>query len=213
MGRLFRLTIIQLCRAIILAVAFGLLFVTGVDYLARILEMDRVIGRLYEWVPLARMDVWPLLVLGTLCVIAPFFYVLIVLMDRRLARGIVGRGKSGEDICLTPEAVERAVVRDVKAAVPDIVRVRTCRAAQGRSAAHVVLQLVVTGDHPVPEVQSQTRRVVRETLERLIGYSDGAQVRVRIDGLARGGAAPRKKSKKNGKSPRRAKPAAAEATS
>jgi len=114
----------------------------------------------------------------------PLAYYLMHSIARRLERGIVGKGATGEDICLTPEAIERTIAREVKANVPEVAAILDCVAAQGKGSVAVTLKLSVSDRSRVPDVQRRTREVTRVTLEQLIGYSDGSQVRVLVQRIA-----------------------------
>jgi hypothetical protein len=193
--RLVKLSLVQTARSVILVAAYILLIFLGLDVLFQVEGFSYWFAWIHQWVPVSALEFWPMLVLGALCVVLPVLYAIVSMIDSRLSRGIVGKGTEGEDIRLTPEAIERAVVREVRGAVPEVVRVRRCEATQGRRTAQVLVNVAVSDRAPVPQVQRRVRESVRQTLERLIGYSDGANVRVKVSKIV-GSAAPAAGGKK-----------------
>lgn len=200
MNRLFKLSLIKTARGVILLVAMILLFVLGFDILIGIKEVSELVGWMVPtWVSLDELDYEPRLALGILAFAMPIFFYIVAALDRRLARGIIGRGKSGEDICLTPEAIERAIVREVRAGVPEVIGVRECTATQGTRAARVNINLAIRDSEPVPHVQARVRQIIQDALVRLIGYSDGSQITVKVSRVAPGKASKAATTKKRKK--------------
>jgi uncharacterized alkaline shock family protein YloU len=191
--RRLSLSMIKLFRGTILGVALVLLFFTGVDYLSHSENIRWVLEKITPWVSISEMPELQLTVLGGLCLILPLVYIFVASMDNCLSRGILGRGKNGEDICLTAEAVSRTVTTEVRANVPDVTKVRSCTVSQGRRSAHVFIDIAVSDQSPVPDIQSKVRSSIQETLERLIGYADGKQVRVRVSRIQNSKPVQRKK--------------------
>ncbi|MEO8377562.1 MAG: hypothetical protein ABI579_07815 [Candidatus Sumerlaeota bacterium] len=141
-----------------------------------------------RWVSPLKMDFTGVVTLASLYLILPFTYLLLSAAQKRLEKGIVGKGSMGEDICLRPEAVERVINREVRAQVEDVTRVTSCEVTQGSSAACVKMSVAVSDRSTVPDVQKRVRAVVKDALTRLIGYADGTQITVKVVEVA--GAAP-----------------------
>lgn len=187
MSRLLKLSLVRLARNAVLIVGLILLFFSGLDLLlGRLVDKD-LYGWTIEWIPLAQMDVYPLFALAALSLLLPFVYLLMAMIESRLERGIIGKGTLGEDICLTPEAVERVVTREVKTQAEEVIKVASCEATQGTRGVCVRLRVVVSDRAIVPEVQKKVVRIVRETLTRTIGYGDSSQVGVKVTEIAGAG--------------------------
>ncbi len=184
MNRTGQITLVTVCRWVLLAIGFVLVLVFGVDTLFRTALMSDGLAGVVEWVSLTEMGEGPLLALGALGLLLPLLYAAVALMEHRLERGIVGKGTDGEDICLKPEAIERTVRREVKHRVEDVLRVISCRARQGGNGPQVIVRLSVSDQVPVPRVRKKVQEVVADTLERLIGFSEGARITVQVREIA-----------------------------
>lgn len=195
MSRLLRFSLVSITRWCLMYLCLILLVLLGVDLMFQDAGFRAAYEGIVDWVPLTRLDRVPFLVLGAMTVVLPALYVAAWAIEARLERGIVGRGRDGADICLAPEAIERAVVREVRADVEEVQSVRACRAVQGRRGPTVTVQVVVSDRRPVPEVQQKVRTVVEGVLTRMIGFADGATIRVLVREVA-GAAAPASRGSK-----------------
>jgi len=157
-----------------------LLAIVGVDLLFQDGEFRRGYEWVIEWVALGSLERAPLLTIGILCLFLPLFYLLVSWMEGTLERGIVGKGTDGADICLTPEGIEKAVTREVRSQVSEVLRVKSCLALQGREGPKVSLRIVISDRTPAPDVRRQVKEVVEGVLTRMIGFADGAQIRVKV---------------------------------
>jgi uncharacterized alkaline shock family protein YloU len=184
LNRLARLSFVSTARRLVLLVAMLLLFATALDVLW---ELTQPGGwyMLPRWVGLRNMSETFLVVYGFLSLLTPCVYLYLSMVQSRLEKGVVGKGTDGEDICLTPEAVERVIVRDVKRGVAEVTRVRRCTVSQGSRGARVLLNVAVAEGVSVPTARKRTRETVKATLERVIGYSDSTEVRVKVSDVAR----------------------------
>lgn len=193
MTRLRKLSIVSFVRSAILFVGFALLFFNAFNFLYQAamngLSRDGVYPSVLgvKWVEWGQLDSATLIALGWLSLAVPFFYLYLNNVEKRLRRGIVGAGTDGEDICLTPEAVERTVSREIRAAVMEVLDIRRCEVVQGKKGAHVFVDVSVTERAPVPDVRRKVGLSVRATLKRLIGYEDASEIRVRVSHIASGG--------------------------
>ncbi len=184
MRRLLKLTFVQLVRGLLLFLGLILLVFVGVDLLFRVEGYNEWWGWLLPWVAIDEMSYWPHLVLGATCLLLPFLYLSLVLIQNRLERGIVGKGKEGDAICLSPEAIERVIVREVRSTVPEVLRVRVCEATQGWGTARIRMNLAVSDRSSVPSTRKKVELVVQDVLERLIGYAEGTKISVKVTRLA-----------------------------
>lgn len=180
MNRLRKLTLVSFCRLLLLGMMLLLLAMAGVDLLFQEPEFRRSYEWVVDWVALGSLERTPLLVIGILCLFLPLFYLLMSWLEVTLERGIVGKGKDGGDICLTPEGIEKAVIREVRGEVPEVLRVRSCRALQGRRAPKISIRVSISDRTPAVEVRRQVRETVEKVLTRMIGFSDGSQIRVKV---------------------------------
>lgn len=198
MSRLKKLTVTAAARFILQGLILLLLALVGIDLLFQEESFRKSYIWAVEWVPLGRMDPVALLFLGGLCVFLPVAYLFIRWVECRLERGIVGKGSDGEDICLAPEAVERAITTEIREQVPGILKVRSCTALQGRKGPKVVVRVVTSDRTPVPAIQAKTREAARDVLTRLIGFADGSDVRVKVQDIVGSGRGrpPRRSGKK-----------------
>lgn len=209
MTRLRKLSLVSFLRSAILFIGFALLFLNAFNFLTQAAMKSLPAGLSAEgiypkilgirWVEWSKLPAEALLVLGWLGLSVPCFYLYLSNVEKRLRRGIVGKGTDGEDICLTPEAVERTVVREVRGAVMEVLEIRHCQVEQGKLGARVFIDLTVTERSPVPEVRKKVGVTVRSTLKRLIGYEDGSEIRVRVSHIASGGGLPGRR--RNGRRP------------
>lgn len=197
MKHVVKLSLADSAKNIILLIGLILLIFLGLDILFQMEGFDAWFRWTGVWVPVASLEFWPKMILAILCIVLPIFFWATALISRQLSRGIVGKGEGGDDICLTPDAIEQTVVREVRSAVPEVLRVRDCQAVQGRQAASVMINVIVSDRAPVPNVQARIRQTVEDTLVRLIGYADGSQVRVKVSRIASGASKKRKRARKN----------------
>lgn len=187
MSRIKKLTVTSTARLLLQAMILGLLVLVGVDLLFQDASFKNSYSWVIEWVALGDLQMIPLLILGGLCLFLPVAYLFVRWIEHKLERGIVGKGTEGEDICLTPEAVERAVVREIREKVPEVLKVRSCTALQGRKGARVTLRIAISDRSPVPNVQASSRQVVTDVLTRLIGFADASEVRIKVDDVVGAG--------------------------
>lgn len=193
MSRLAKLTFVSTARRLVLFVGMLLLFVIALDLLWQLgqpfLNLSEPSGNYhvqhpwwlpFKWVPLGEMQFLALFVFGLVALALPFVYLYLAMVQARLEHGIIGKGSDGEDICLTPEAVERVVVREVRANVPAVLRVRHCEARQGTQSVRVYLAVGVTERAPVPQVRRDIHTSIENTLTRVIGYAEGAEIKVKV---------------------------------
>lgn len=211
MNRLRKLTLVSFCRLLLQGMILVLLAIVGVDLLFQETEFRRGYEWVVEWVALGSLERAPLLTIGTLCLFLPIFYLLMAWMEGKLERGIVGKGTDGADICLTPEGIEKAVTREVRQQVAEVLRVKSCLALQGRKGPKVSLRIVISDRTPAPEVRRQVREVVEGVLTRMIGFAGGAQVRVKITEITGGRGGRRRDRKQLPQRRRRALPEAEKA--
>lgn len=184
MGRLLKFSFIQSGRIIVLWLGALLLIVHGLNSFLSESVWTMLFGSERPAMFIEDMDPFSAGGLAVVTLALPFAYYLLHSIRLRLERGIVGKGATGEDICLTPEAIERTIAREVKANVPEVAAILDCVAAQGKGSVAVTLKLSVSDRSRVPDVQRRTREVTRLTLEQLIGYSDGSQIRVLVQRIA-----------------------------
>ncbi|MCC6548031.1 hypothetical protein IT570_12770 [Candidatus Sumerlaeota bacterium] len=209
MSRLFKISFVTFTRGLILFVLMAMSIFAGLQLLLEPhanthgggaqdeapfyqvteppIDSRNIVGVDVKWVSPLRMTREGIIVLACLYVILPFIYLLLQLMEKRLERGIVGKGSLGEDICLKPEAVERVINREVRAAVEDVTRVVHCEVTQGSRTARVRMSVAISDRSIVPQVQQRVRTVVRDALTRLIGYADGTQIAVKVVDVAGAG--------------------------
>ncbi|MCC5877639.1 MAG: hypothetical protein JJU11_15575 [Candidatus Sumerlaeia bacterium] len=198
MSRLKKLTVTSAARFVLQGLLLLTLILVGIDLLFQDENFRKSYAWAVEWVPLGRMDSIPLLILGGLCLFLPLAYLFLRWVECRLERGIVGKGSEGEDICLAPEAVERAIIREIREQVPEVLRVRSCTALQGKKGPRIIIRVATSDRASVPTIQKSTREVTRHVLTRLIGFADGSDIRVKVQDLvgASRGRAPKKIRKK-----------------
>lgn len=180
-----------LLLALVLLVFFGL----NTLYRADEVLYDALLGRYLPWVDVLEMDRIPLLVLAGVSILLPVFYLGTALMQARLERGIVGRGADGEEISLTPESIEKRIVRELRRNIAEVSRVRHCTARQGRSGVLLSLELAVSDKNPIPHVKSQVEQLAQDTLTRTIGYAN-AEVRVKVAEIRTSGPRGRRRSRR-----------------
>jgi hypothetical protein len=84
---------------------------------------------------------------------------------------------TGDVIRLAPGAIERIVCRDVKANVPEVLRVNT-KARQGRKGPAVVVNIAASDKTPVPKIDADVRRETLKVLQHLLGAAESSQIRV-----------------------------------
>ena len=184
MSRLLRLSLVSTTRWVVLFLSLTVLFVLGVDLLFQDEAFRKSYAWLAYWVPLSKLDRTPFLVLGASCCLLPIFYATAAIIEGRLSRGLVGRGRDGADICLAPEAIERAITREVRDEVVEVLKVTRCDAVQSAKGPHITLTIVTSDRRPVPEVQKAVREVVTQVLERTIGFASGSVIRVKVREIA-----------------------------
>lgn len=180
MTRARQITFVTGCRYLLLLIGGVLLLVHGADALFRLEPFRDGLGWLVRWIPVSELDPWPLFALGLLMLLLPLFYLVLAMVERRLERGITGKGTDGEDICLRPEAVERTLRREIRHAVPELIRIVSCRVRQGSRGPEVTIRVSVSDRSPVPPVRRKVQETVTATLERLIGFSKGSRVVVQV---------------------------------
>lgn len=224
MSRLFKISFVSFVRGLVMFVLLALSIFAGLQLLLEphvnvvgggaagdapiyqvaepAIDSRDVAGIDVKWVSPLRMDSTGVITLAVLYVILPFVYLLARMIEKRLERGIVGKGSLGEDICLRPEAVERVINREVRSQVEDVTKVVNCEVVQGSRAARVRMAVAVSDRSTVPDVQKRVRGVVRDALTRLIGYADGTQIVVKVVEVAGAGAPMARR-----KGPSRPKPA------
>lgn len=187
-------------RRIVLLVGLLLLFVCGVDLLFRTPSISSTIGVMVPWVSISNLDEVGLMVLGGVAWLIPFFYLALVLMERRLSRGIVGKGSGGEELALTPESIERAVVRHVKGEVDEVLKVRGCVARQAGPTVGITLRVAVSDSVPVSEAQRRVKAAALQAIEQKIGITNNPRVSVKItDVIGKSKDRPARKKAKPGK--------------
>ncbi|MBI1292696.1 hypothetical protein GC173_15890 [bacterium] len=198
MTRFLNLTFARFVRVVTLMVIFAVLILVGLDLLFAT-ETVRSYFPDVVWEPATKMDEVVLLAFGALCFLLPPFYIALTMLNRRIERGIVGRGTNGKYISLDSEAVSRTITREVRSQVEEVIRVRSCETWQGWGAPKVIIRISISDRAPVPAVQEKVREVVVSVLTQLIGYADGEQVKVRVREIA-GATAPRRRPRSPRKS-------------
>jgi hypothetical protein len=171
-----------LCRIANLAV-LGLLVFVGVD-LINGTETYATFFPESRWLPIRGMDEVGRLIFAAACILSPLTSLAMGWIVARLERGIVGKGSDGSQICLTSEAISRTVIREIKAQVEEVVKVRSCEAWQASGGPRVILNISISDRAQVPAVQAKAKEVVAETLRQLIGYANTKHVIVKVSEIA-----------------------------
>ncbi len=84
---------------------------------------------------------------------------------------------SGDVIRLAPGAIERIVCRDVKANVPEVLRVNA-KARQGKKGPAVLVNIAASDKVPVPRIDADVRRETLRVLQHLLGVAESSQIRI-----------------------------------
>lgn len=187
------MTFVGFCRRVVLVVAMLLLLLLGLDAMARTHLYAELLGALFPWVQLVETNEVVVMAASLLCVLVPFVYMVLGSYERRLARGIVGRGKDGEEVRLAPEAIERAVARRIRDSVPEVGSIRRCVASQGSAGPRIAVDLAVGEGRTAAEIRNDAMKAASSTFEDILGISSTAGIRIKITDLARSKAAPRQR--------------------
>lgn len=92
-------------------------------------------------------------------------------------RSIRAKTSDGGLIRLAPQAIERAVTRDVRANVLDVLKMRAT-ARQGNNAPALTIHVAVSDRGRVPDIESRVRQEAMKSLDEALGVADPKQVKV-----------------------------------
>lgn len=162
-----------------------LLITLGLYWLADSMLLAGVIPQSVAWTPMR--DVLPQtgaygLAFGSVLVLLPLMVISLRSAENALYKRIMAKADDGSEISLSPQAVERTLVREALRTVPEVTALRAI-ARQGKDAPKVLLEAEVSDRERVPDVQKKLKLAVQSNLQRLFGVADVSQVRVSIVGL------------------------------
>lgn len=162
-----------------LLVAFCLivLLLVGVDWVFEQSDLAPTLFGGVQWRGLRALDDRNLsFMVGVALVLLPMLTAAAWVLGGR-DRSIRAKTSDGGLIRLSPEAVERAVTRDVRANVLEVLRMRAT-ARQGSNAPALTIHVAVSDRARVPDVEAKVRREAMKSLDEALGVADTNQIKV-----------------------------------
>lgn len=162
-----------------LLVAFCLisLFIVGVDWVFELSDLAPTLFGDVQWRGLRQLEDRDLAFwVGASLMLLPVVTAAAWVLGGR-DRSISARTTDGGLIRLSPEAVERAVTRDVRANVLEVLRMRAT-ARQGSKAPALTIHVAVSDRARVPDVEARVRQEAMKSLDEALGVADTKQIKV-----------------------------------
>ena len=192
-----------------LLVAFCLisLFIVGVDWVFELSDLAPTLFGDVQWRGLRHLEDRDLAFwVGASLMLLPVVTVAAWVLGGR-DRSIRAKTTDGGLIRLSPEAVERAVTRDVRANVLEVLRMRAT-ARQGSNAPALTIHVAVSDRARVPDIEARVRQEAMKSLDEALGVADTRQIKVIVydiqgSKVGRNAALARRKQKLAGRKTRR----------